>query len=95
MYIYYDVLLMTMQAWLMHFRPWISKQVWFLEEEKLPLVSSAVAEDGKHKILMKSPWEFLQRPIGSGGVISLLSSQDSLLDELCELGVEYVQVRRL
>lgn len=70
----------------------ISQQVWFLEEEKLPLVSSSVAEDGKHKILMKSPWEFLQRPIGSAGVISLLSSQDSLLDELGELGVEYVQV---
>lgn len=64
-----------------------------MEEEKLPLVSSSVEEGGKHKILMKSPWEFLQRPIGSGGVISVLSSQDSLLDELSELGVEYVQVR--
>ncbi|XP_047945100.1 uncharacterized protein LOC125191741 isoform X1 [Salvia hispanica] len=71
------------------------QKVWFLEEEKLPLVSSSVAEDGKHKILMKSPWEFLQRPIGSAGVISLLSSQDSLLDELGELGVEYVQVRKI
>lgn len=65
-----------------------------MEEEKLPVVSSSVEEDGKHKILMKSPWEFLQRPIGSAGVISVLSSQDTILDELSELGVEYVQVRQ-
>lgn len=70
-----------------------SEQVWFLEEETLPVVSSSVEEHSKHKILMKSPWEFLQRPIGSGGVFSLLSSHDSLLDELGELGVEYIQVR--
>ncbi|XP_011096478.2 uncharacterized protein LOC105175663 [Sesamum indicum] len=68
------------------------EKVWFLEEEKLPVVSSSLGGYGKHKILMKSPWEFLQRPIGSGGLISLLSSQDSLLDQLGELGVEYIQV---
>ncbi|KAK4440117.1 60S ribosomal protein L32-1 [Sesamum alatum] len=68
------------------------EKVWFLEEEKLPVVSSSLEGHGKHKILMKSPWEFLQRPIGSGGLISLLSSQDSLLDELGELGVEYIQI---
>ncbi|KAH6825580.1 hypothetical protein C2S53_017552 [Perilla frutescens var. hirtella] len=71
------------------------EKVWFLEEEKLPLVSSSIEEGRKHKILMKSPWEFLQRPIGSGGVISLLSSQESLLDELGELGVEYIQVCKI
>ncbi|KAL0363530.1 UNVERIFIED_CONTAM: Ribosome maturation factor RimM [Sesamum calycinum] len=68
------------------------EKVWFLEEEKLPVVSSSLEGHGKHKILMKSPWEFLQRPIGSGGLISLLSSQESLLDQLSELGVEYIQV---
>ncbi|KAL6500755.1 hypothetical protein OROHE_025552 [Orobanche hederae] len=62
--------------------------VWFLEEEKLPLVSSMV---GGHKILMKSPWEILQRPIGSGSVISLFSSHESLLDQLSEMGVEYIE----
>ncbi|KAK4399307.1 60S ribosomal protein L32-1 [Sesamum angolense] len=67
-------------------------KVWFLEEEKLPVVSSSLEGHGKHKILMKSPWEFLQRPIGSGGLISLLSSHESLLDQLSELGVEYIQV---
>ncbi|KAK6124142.1 hypothetical protein DH2020_042115 [Rehmannia glutinosa] len=68
------------------------EKVWFLEEEKLPLVSSAVREHGKHKILMKSPWEILERPIGSGGVISLFSSQESLLDQLSDMGVEYIEV---
>ncbi|KAL6546433.1 hypothetical protein OROMI_022154 [Orobanche minor] len=63
-------------------------KVWFLEEEKLPLVSSMV---GGHKILMKSPWEILQRPIGSGSVISLFSSHESLLDQLSEMGVEYIE----
>ncbi|XP_075481676.1 uncharacterized protein LOC142522282 [Primulina tabacum] len=67
------------------------QKVWFLEEETLPVVSSSLDEHGKHKILMKSPWEFLQRPIGSGGFISLLSSQD-LLDRLSEMGVEYIEV---
>ncbi|KAI3456071.1 hypothetical protein Pfo_012734 [Paulownia fortunei] len=71
------------------------EKVWFLEEEKLPLVSNSLEGHGKHKILMKSPWEFLQRPIGSGGVISLLSSQDSLLDQLSEMGVEYIEVCKI
>ncbi|KAK6124115.1 hypothetical protein DH2020_042141 [Rehmannia glutinosa] len=71
------------------------EKVWFLEEEKLPLVSSAVGEHGKHKILMKSPWEILERPIGSGGVISLFSSQESLLDQLSDMGVEYIEVCKI
>ncbi|XP_073154783.1 uncharacterized protein [Henckelia pumila] len=67
------------------------QKVWFLEEETLPVVSSFLDEQGKHKILMKSPWEFLQRPVGSGGFVSLLSSEN-LLDRLHEMGVEYIEV---
>ncbi|KAL4563588.1 hypothetical protein LXL04_027632 [Taraxacum kok-saghyz] len=64
------------------------EKVWVLEEEKLPVVSSS---DGKHKILMKSPWEILQTPIGSGGVISLLSSHNSL-ESLATMGIEYIEI---
>ncbi|KAL8032335.1 hypothetical protein ABFX02_13G089200 [Erythranthe guttata] len=71
------------------------EKVWFLEEEKLPLVSSLLDVQGKHKILMKSPWEFLRRPIGSGGVITLLSSHESLLDQLSETGVEYIEISKI
>lgn len=67
-------------------------QVWFLEEERLPVVSKVADEQNKHKILMKSPWEILQSPVGSGGVINSLSSS-SILDRLAEIGVEYVEVR--
>ncbi|MCD7457382.1 hypothetical protein HAX54_035005 [Datura stramonium] len=35
-----------------------SEKVWFLEEEKLPVVSVSQEEENKHKILMKSPWEY-------------------------------------
>ncbi|KDP21196.1 hypothetical protein JCGZ_21667 [Jatropha curcas] len=66
-------------------------KVWFLEEEKLPVVSSSVEEQSRHKILMKSPWEIMQTPIGSGGVISLLSSHN-IPETLSELGVEYIEV---
>lgn len=66
-----------------------------MEEEKLPVVSSTSEGPGKKKILMKSPWEFLQKSIGSGGVISLLSSQEPLMDQLNEVGVEYIEVRHL
>ena len=66
-------------------------QVWFLEEERLPVVSSLL-EQNRHKILMKSPWEILQSPVGSGGVISLLSS-DNIAENLAQMGVEYIQVR--
>ncbi|XP_023758130.1 uncharacterized protein LOC111906602 isoform X1 [Lactuca sativa] len=64
------------------------EKVWILEEEKLPVVSSS---HGKHKILMKSPWEILQTPVGSGGVISLLSSHNSL-ESLATMGVEYIEI---
>ncbi|MCL7022326.1 hypothetical protein MKW94_023197 [Papaver nudicaule] len=66
-------------------------KVWFLEEEKLPVVSSSTEEQNKHKILLKSPWEILQSPVGPGGIFSLLSTQ-GILGNLTENGVEYVQV---
>ncbi|XP_061362563.1 uncharacterized protein LOC133306282 [Gastrolobium bilobum] len=68
-----------------------SDKVWFLEEEKLPVVSSLVEGQSKYKILMKSPWEILQSPIGSGGFISLFS-RDSIADNLMNMGVEYVEL---
>ncbi|XP_019461440.1 PREDICTED: uncharacterized protein LOC109360777 [Lupinus angustifolius] len=69
-----------------------SEKIWFLEEEKLPVVSSLPEGQNKYKILMKSPWEILQTPVGSGGFISLFSKH-SIADNLINLGVEYVEVR--
>lgn len=71
-----------------------SLQVWFLEEKVLPIVSSSTEEQKRHKILMKSPWEMLQSPVGSGGIISSLSSQH-MPEILNELSVEYVRVSNL
>ncbi|KAF4357423.1 hypothetical protein G4B88_009742 [Cannabis sativa] len=68
-----------------------SEKVQFLEEEKLPVVSDSPGENKRHKILMKSPWEMLQSPVGSGGTLSLLSSQD-ILDSFSELGIEYIKI---
>ncbi|XAR66659.1 hypothetical protein NMG60_11012961 [Bertholletia excelsa] len=68
-----------------------SEKVWFLEEEKLPVISYSIQEEKQHKILMKSPWEILQAPVGSGGVISLLSS-DNILENLSKMDVEYIEV---
>ncbi|GAV79576.1 RimM domain-containing protein/PRC domain-containing protein [Cephalotus follicularis] len=68
-----------------------SEKVWFLEEEKLPVMSCLAEELNRPKILMKSPWEILQSPVGSGGVISLLSSQN-IAENLTEMGVEYIEV---
>jgi UDP-N-acetylglucosamine pyrophosphorylase len=67
-------------------------QVWFLEEEKLPVVSRSLEEENKYKILMKSPWEILQSPVGSGGFIDLFTKH-SIADNLINMGVEYVEVR--
>lgn len=69
-------------------------QIWFLEEERLPVVSNVVDEQNKYKILMKSPWEILQSPVGSGGIINLLSSPN-VLERLTELGMEYIEVRNV
>lgn len=68
------------------------KKVWFLEDEKLPVVSNSLGGENTQKILMKSPWEILQTSVGSGGVISLLSSEN-ILDNLSEMGVEYIEIR--
>lgn len=68
-----------------------SNKVWFLEEEKIPVVSSSEEEGKRHKIMMKSPWEILQSPVGSGGVISLLSSVN-ILENLSKMGVEYIEI---
>ncbi|XP_019461426.1 PREDICTED: uncharacterized protein LOC109360772 [Lupinus angustifolius] len=68
-----------------------SEKIWFLEEEKLPVVSSLPEGQNKYKILMKSPWEILQTPVGSGGFISLFSKH-SIADNLINLGVEYVEI---
>lgn len=69
-------------------------KVWFLQEESLPVVSNSADEQNKHKVLMKSPWEILQSPVGSGGVFSSLSSHN-IMENLSEMGVEYVQVCRV
>lgn len=65
-----------------------------MEEEKLPVVSNSLEEGKKHKILMKSPWEIHQSPVGSGGIFSLLSSHD-ILENLGEIGVEYIEVSHI
>lgn len=65
-----------------------SKKVHFLEEEKLPVVGSS---QNTHNVLLRSPWEILHSPVGSGGIFSILSSND-ILENLNELGVEYVEV---
>ncbi|XP_042509347.1 uncharacterized protein LOC122084996 [Macadamia integrifolia] len=70
------------------------EKVWFFEEAKLPVVTSSLEEENGYMVLMKSPWEILQSPVGSGGVFSLLSS-NNILEILTEMGVEYVQVSSL
>ncbi|WOL14509.1 hypothetical protein Cni_G23289 [Canna indica] len=68
----------------------IDLKVWFLEELQLPIVSMPIDQSGS-KILLKSSWEILQAPIGSGGfLMSLLSN--NIMTELNKIGVEYVQV---
>ncbi|XP_043699697.1 uncharacterized protein LOC122650353 [Telopea speciosissima] len=70
------------------------EKVWFFEEAKLPVVISSPEEQNEYMVLMKSPWEILQSPVGSGGVFSLLSS-NNIIEILTEMGVEYVQVSSL
>jgi glutamate mutase epsilon subunit len=65
-------------------------QVWVLEELELPI--SISSEANRKKVLMKSPWEIIKKPTGSGGIFSLLSS-NKILDSLNEMGVQYIQVR--
>ncbi|XP_008797487.1 uncharacterized protein LOC103712681 [Phoenix dactylifera] len=68
----------------------ISRKVWFLEERKLPIISTST-DQKRNKILLKSPWEILQAPTGSGGLFSLLTSH-KVVDDLNEMGIEYLQV---
>ena len=70
---------------------WNNLQVWVLEELELPIVSIS-SEANRKKVLMKSPWEIIKKPAGSGGIFSLLSS-NKILDSLNEMGVQYIQVR--
>ncbi|PKU73429.1 uncharacterized protein LOC110093368 isoform X1 [Dendrobium catenatum] len=65
-----------------------AEKVLLLEETRLPIVSKSV--DSK-KILLKSSWEILLAPTGSGGTFASLLSQKGV-DFLQEMGVEYVQV---
>ncbi|XP_052157015.1 uncharacterized protein LOC127774761 [Oryza glaberrima] len=67
-----------------------TQKVWVLEEMKLPIVSMS-SKLNSRKILLKSPWEILQKPAGTGVIFSLLSS-NKILDTLNEMGVEYVQI---
>ena len=60
----------------------------------MPVISSLPEGENKYKILMKSPWEILQSPAGSGGIISLFSKH-SIMDNLINMGVEYIEVRFL
>lgn len=68
-----------------------SEKVHFLEEEKLPVISNSLTEQDRHKLLVKSPWEILESPVGSGGVFGLLS-RHRILENLNEMGIEYVEV---
>jgi UDP-N-acetylglucosamine pyrophosphorylase len=68
----------------------IHLQIWVLEEMKLPVVSLS-SEIKSKKILLKSPWEVLQMPAGTGSVFSSLAS-NKILDTLNAMCIEYVQV---
>ncbi|KAG2625737.1 uncharacterized protein LOC120697826 isoform X2 [Panicum virgatum] len=67
-----------------------AQKVWVLEELELPIVSIS-SEANRKKVLMKSPWEIIKKPVGSGGIFSLLSS-NKILDSLNEMGVQYIQI---
>lgn len=67
-----------------------TQKVWVLEELELPVVSIS-SEGNRKKVLMKSPWEIIKRPAGSGGIFSLLAS-NKILETLNEMGVQYTQI---
>ncbi|XP_074569417.1 LOW QUALITY PROTEIN: uncharacterized protein LOC141826060 [Curcuma longa] len=67
-----------------------SEKVWFLEELQLPIVSMPVDQNGS-KILLKCLWELLEAPVGSGGFFRLMLS-NNILAQLCEIGVDFVEV---
>lgn len=66
-------------------------QVWVLEAAKLPILSSDPTTEDTHRILLGSPWEILQSSVGSGGILSLLSSH-GIIDECIQSGIEYIEV---
>uniref|UniRef100_A0A1D1YP83 Ribosome maturation factor RimM n=2 Tax=Anthurium amnicola TaxID=1678845 RepID=A0A1D1YP83_9ARAE len=68
-----------------------NEKVWLLEEEKLPVVNIIPNDQNRHKILLRSPWEMIQMPIGPAGIFySLLSHK--IVESLNEIGIEYVQI---
>ncbi|KAL6848675.1 hypothetical protein ACP4OV_021258 [Aristida adscensionis] len=67
-----------------------TQKVWVLEELELPIISTS-SEVNRKKVLMKSPWEIIKKPAGSGGIFSVLMS-NKILETLNEMGVEYVQI---
>uniref|UniRef100_J3M9S8 RimM N-terminal domain-containing protein n=1 Tax=Oryza brachyantha TaxID=4533 RepID=J3M9S8_ORYBR len=67
-----------------------TQKVWVVEEIKLPIVSMP-SKLNSRRILLKSPWEILQEPAGSGVIFSLLSS-NKIWDTLNEMDMEYVQI---
>uniref|UniRef100_A0A0A9BZ64 Uncharacterized protein n=1 Tax=Arundo donax TaxID=35708 RepID=A0A0A9BZ64_ARUDO len=67
-----------------------TQKVWVLEQLELPIVSIS-SEANQKKVLMKSPWEIIKKPAGSGGIFSLLSS-NKILHTLNEMGVQYTQI---
>ncbi|KAL6620703.1 hypothetical protein ACP70R_035842 [Stipagrostis hirtigluma subsp. patula] len=70
-----------------------SRKVWVLEELELPVVSIS-SELNRKRVLMKSPWEIIKKPAGSGDIFSVLMS-NKILDTLNEMSVEYVQICNL
>lgn len=63
-----------------------------MEEAKLPVVSKSLDEEQEtHKILLRSPCEIVESPVGSGGVIDLLSTKKNL-GNFSKWGIEYVEV---
>lgn len=67
-----------------------TQKVWVLEEVELPVVSIC-SEGNRKKVLMKSPWEIIKKPTGSGAIFSLLLS-NKILETLNEMGVQYTQI---
>ncbi|KAG8069234.1 hypothetical protein GUJ93_ZPchr0005g15073 [Zizania palustris] len=67
-----------------------TQKVWVLQEMELPVISMS-SKLNSRKILLRSPWEILQKPAGPGAIFSLLSS-NKILDTLNKMGVEYVQI---
>lgn len=65
-------------------------QVFFVRLSSLPYVSRD-AKEGFHKILMESQWRIKTGPGGEGQIISDLNDS-GVLDDLIEIGVDYIHV---